>query len=82
MIEKGNEDPFFWNFLDNEQFWYLGIVDKGCLQTRKGTFVKIDFGSNGKMIENGSEQDQNGGKIEENSDFQTFFSNTLVEKLQ
>ena len=34
------------------------------------------------MAENGSEYGQNGGNIEENRDFQMFFSNTLVEKLQ
>ena len=41
----------------------------------------MNFGSNEKMAENGSEYGQNGGKIEENRDFQPFFSNTLVEKL-
>ena len=43
--------------------------------------MKIDFRSNGKMAENGSGNGQNGGKIDENWEFQLFFSNTLVEKL-
>ena len=41
----------------------------------------MNFGSNGKMAENGSEYGQNGGNIEENRDFQMFFSNTVVEML-
>ena len=41
----------------------------------------MDFRSNGKMAEHGSGNGLNGGKIDENWEFQPFFSNTLVEKL-
>ena len=32
----------------------------------------MDLRSNGNMVEDGSEYDQNGGKIEENRDFRRF----------
>ena len=54
-------------------------MEIGYLNSGNEIFVKIDFRSNGKMAENGSELKW--WKIEENRDFQTFFSNTLFEKL-
>ena len=72
MIEKGNLDTFFWNNLDKEQFWYLGIVDIGSSQSGKESFMKLDLRSNKKMAENGSEHGLNGGKSRKIGIFRRF----------